>query len=107
MHYTLSARDGKTPVPCDDIVAWGIWMGYAPRQVGFTRIGEATVGTAFVGIAEGFRDGRPILFETLVMGGGIHYPREEYCTWDEAEAGHSRRVALVSERSGFDCASPD
>lgn len=98
MHYILSGDDAMTPVKCDDLVDWGMWMGRAQRQVGFTEIGEVTVGTAFFGIAARYRGGAPILFETLISGGSDRYPRQEYCSWGEAVAGHARWVNLVSDR---------
>ncbi len=99
MLYTLSEKDGKTPVPCrKDFAVWAAWFNEADRQVGFDKLGDIHVSTVFLGRTDEHRGGQPLLFETAVIGGPHDYPPELYCTWDEAKIGHKRWVALVSAK---------
>lgn len=91
----------KEPVPVDDVLEWAKWLETADskRQVDFTVIdtGEE-VSTVFIGLDYRFLgDGPPLLFQTMVFGGDFDGEQWRYSTWDEAEAGHKRMVAMVME----------
>lgn len=96
--YVLAA-DGRTPVHEPDGVAWSRWFETSgeARRVARTEIaGLGSISTVFLGIDHAFREGRPVLFETMSFLGGddgeAFFAR--YHTWAEAEAGHA---AIVRE----------
>lgn len=97
--YVLGGRDGKTPVPCPDLMEWGHWMEQGGRHVAMTGNDGRFVSTVFLALDHNFgfgEDKRPILFETMIFGFPEHEGyQERYRTWDEAEAGHKRAVALA------------
>jgi hypothetical protein len=98
--------DGHTPVPTDDIMAWGALFEperggeKGGRAVGKDTIGEVFVSTVFLGIDHSYGDGPPLLFETMVFRGHLDERQWRYSTWDQAEAGHARIVQAV--RDGTD-----
>jgi hypothetical protein len=95
---------GHEPVPCPDLIVWGMWFESADRIVQQDQIGEYWVSTVFLALDHGFSfDGRPhtpILFETMTLIGkpgkdengerqGVYSDGcQRYCTWDQALAGH-------------------
>lgn len=101
LHYILK---DKEPVPVDDIIEWAKWFETADdeRQVDLTvvDIGEEA-STVFTGLEYRlFGDGPPLLFETMVFGGGYDGETWRYSTWDEAEAGHKKVVERVMGGKG-------
>lgn len=88
--------DGHTPVPCPDIVKWGLWYETADRHVARDIVNDVTVSTVFLGIDHSFGRDEPVLFETMIFGGPHDEYQRRYCTWDEAEAGHRKALALVA-----------
>ena len=96
--------DGHKVVPAD-LMTWAKWFETAgtSRIVAKTNVGdvpdsEASISTVFLGIDHNFSDsGPPLLFETLVFGGKHADHMERYSTWDEAEKGHARIVAMHVE----------
>lgn len=95
--YTL---EGHAPVPCPDIGKWGRWMESGDRRVALTDLGAVRISTVFLGVDHGYGPSRePILFETMafVDGEGAEFETwgfARYASWEEAEAGHARAVAL-------------
>ncbi|MBA0084264.1 MAG: hypothetical protein HRJ53_04645 [Acidobacteria bacterium Pan2503] len=93
--YTLL---GRTPVLCQDLLAWAQWMSESAdkRVVAKTEIGHAEVSTVFLGIDHRFFDSGPaVLFETLVFGGVHDGEMWRYSSWEEAESGHAAAVHHV------------
>lgn len=95
--------EGKTPVPCPDVLAWAQWMeDPSNRKVAFTDVRGLEVSTVFLGIDSGFRLNRrnkaPILFETMVFNqtGALLNVQRRYSTWDEAETGHNAIVQALA-----------
>jgi len=87
--------DGE-PVPTSDLFTWGEWFETADRNVAKTEIGETLVSTVFLGLDHSFGNGSiPILFETLVFGGGLDGMMDRYATLEDAMLGHERMVARV------------
>lgn len=82
--------DGTTPVPEPDWEKWGDWFELASRVVRQDMVGNVFVSTVFLGLDHGWREGPPVLFETMIFGGPRAQETHRYCTWDEAEAGHKR-----------------
>jgi hypothetical protein len=91
--------DGKNIVGCQDLKEWASWYEAActtgNRHVALDMVWGMRVSTIFLGMDHSFfRNGPPILFETMVFVGrtGCSEGRRRYCTWDEAEAGHKEII---------------
>lgn len=92
MFYKL---EGKTPFPC---LAYEL----KTQRVAYTELpNKIVVSTVFLGLEHGFDErGRPILFETPPfnsLDGSLDDHMERYATWEDAEAGHNRIVAQLSQ----------
>ncbi len=87
--------EGKTPVPCDDLLTWGRQFEKMDRHVGFTEHGGVRVSTVFLGLDHAWGDGPPMIFETMIFGGEHDQYQERYSTWEEAEAGHKKACELA------------
>lgn len=90
--------DGKTPKPCNDRRM--AFSDAEERRVAKDEIDGLVVSTVFLHMDHGFGDGPPLLFETMILDGSDSDDRyqERYSTWEEAEAGHARAVAMVRKR---------
>ena len=62
---------GKEPVPVD-VMEWARWFETADRVVAKSIVYSATVSTVFLGLNHQFVSGRPLLFETMVLGGPLN-----------------------------------
>jgi len=100
--YYALGPDGRTPVPRADLFSWAALLEDAEkRRVALTRLDRGVeVSTVFLGIDHRFwDDGPPLLFETMTFAGKnarrLHGRMRRYSTWEEAEAGHRRVVALA------------
>ena len=93
MKYILGP-DGRTPEPIEDVAAWGRWFEKADRTVANDSVGNTSVSTVFIGLDMGLK-GAPLLFETMVFGGGLADSEWRYATWEEAEEGHRNVLALA------------
>lgn len=82
--------DGKTVVPCNDLMEWARWFETAERHVAIKVIGDVRVSTVFLGLDHSFGGATPILFETIIFGGPHDQYQERCSTWDEADAMHAR-----------------
>lgn len=91
--------DGKTPVPCEDLITWGKWFkqNSKQRRVARDEFREIVVSTVFLGLDYSFTGGKPILFETMVFGGKYNDEQERYHTYEEAEKGHKKWVRKVKK----------
>lgn len=77
-YYILEGvLEGRTPVPCDDIMRWARWMEEhdKDRKVGDTRVGPYWVSTVFLGLDHNWGEGPPLLFETMVFDTRLPQPR--------------------------------
>lgn len=88
---------GRTPVLCNDMIQWGMWMQNTDRHIAQTYINGIHISTIFLGLDSGYGDDRPVLFETMVFGGSLDEAMNRYRTWEEAEEGHTIMVQLVFE----------
>jgi hypothetical protein len=92
--YILDGRRVPKVVSRDE---WGEWFTEMDERL--YRVGCDTVAddiwisTMFIGI--GPRFGPPLLFESMVFGGRLDHTMRRYETWDEAERGHAKLVAMV------------
>jgi len=53
------------------------------------------VSTVWLGLNHQHGDGPPLIFETMVFGGGLDQHAERWATEDEARAGHEQMVEKV------------
>ena len=91
---------------------WATALEGRSRRIGFDTIKDdgtgqkAEVSTVWLGLDHRFREGPPLIFETMVFGGKFDQEQERYSTEEEALAGHARWVAAVrgdSETSAALC----
>lgn len=79
-----------------DLWTWARWFeDIKNRQIGKDYVGKVEVSTVFLGLNHNWRDGEPILFETMVFGGPLHGDMDRYCTYAEAERGHQEMLTKV------------
>jgi hypothetical protein len=94
-HYKL---EGKTVVPCHNVMEWGMAFTSQDRHVAATHVGILHVSTVFIGLDHSFGEGDPLLFETMIFGADGEW-RESYMdrcsTWEQAEAMHKKAVAFA------------
>jgi hypothetical protein len=75
---------------------WATWFCNSERHVGETDVKGYRVSTVFLGLDHSHGDGDPVLFETMVFDpAGESVSMDRYCTWAEAEAGHTMAVAAL------------
>jgi len=86
----------KKPIPTDSTTAMENYS-IEKRKVAKDKIGDILISTVFLGIDHAFDNGPPVLFETMVFGGGLDEEMERYSTWEEAEAGHAAMVEKVKK----------
>lgn len=94
-HYKLVDRK---PVPCTLEEFAAMYLDHDSRRVGYAELdGGVTVSTVFLGLDHNWGyQGAPVLFETMIFGGGHDQYQKRYCTWDEAELGHKRAVRIAT-----------
>jgi len=90
-HYILS---GRLPLAVD-LMTWAMWFQTADRKIGDDRIGKVRISTVFLGLDHNFRGDEPVLFETMIFGGPLNGEMWRYCTYDQAERGHTEAVAAA------------
>lgn len=79
-----------------DLMTWARWFENGKQRiVAKTKVGDVSVSTVFLGIDHSFDGGRPLLFETMIFGGEHDQYQDRYSTYEEAEEGHKKAVALV------------
>jgi len=91
----LYILDGKNPILCDDIDAYGDWMWNNNTRISRETVGESEISTIFLGLDHSFNGKIPILFETMVFDGPLDGEMIRYATWDEAMIGHKVMIKKV------------
>ena len=101
LRYYILDAEGQ-PVQCLDLAAWVQWQethGF-PYLVAHTLFfGGITVSTVFLGLDYNsffFGGAAPILYSTMIFGGGHEQRQWHYATRKEALEGHSRACWSVS-----------
>ncbi|MEH2243964.1 hypothetical protein [Nostoc sp.] len=98
--------EGKTPVAIESFIDWNLWMAratFAETTVMYNEFNDCLISTKFVGID--LNPGscnclsKPMVFETLVMGGALDGKRNFYPTWEEAIQGHLKICTQVFKLS--------
>lgn len=102
VYYMLN--DDHSITETSDMYEWARWIESHPdrhvadQTFGHEGIGTIRVSTVFLGINHRFGGaGPPIVFETMIFGGGgdLDGYQDRCCTWDEAVLMHRRAVELV------------
>lgn len=67
------------------------------RYVAFDEVEGVQVSTVFLGLDHGYGMGPPLVFETMIFGGGegLDMYQVRYSYWDDAVRGHARALAAV------------
>lgn len=94
--YTLD--EAGDPVPCEDMLTWATWFAknHEARVVVKTELASGTtVSTVFLGIDHGFRDGDPVLWETMMFGGAYDLACDRYRSRKDALVGHEMWVLVA------------
>ncbi len=90
--------DGRTPRPATQDEWAESYNHPESRRVAQTKINDDVhVSTVFLGMNHQYGDSPPLLFETMIFGGAHDDYQERCSTFEEAEAGHARAVALAGE----------
>ncbi|MFC5996924.1 hypothetical protein ACFQE5_22190 [Pseudonocardia hispaniensis] len=84
-------RQGN-PITLDD---WVATFRHNDGRVALDTVGAVTVSTVHLGIDHSFGSGRPLIFETMVLGGPLDEEQARYSSEVEAVAGHQQVVARV------------
>src|SRR5262245_16847608 len=87
-----------------DVIAWGRWCENGNNIVAKDDVGGVHISTVFLGIDHRhYGKGPPVLFETMIFGGGFDGHMWLYTTWDDAETGHAMAVKKVRARHEQHC----
>jgi hypothetical protein len=90
--------EGRVVVPTkslEDHLRWELETPHEQKVVGKDFIKGVEVSTVFLAHNHNFRGGPPLVFETMIFGGGLDHYQARYSTWEEAEKGHAEAVARV------------
>lgn len=100
----------KVPLYTDNLLFWASNLEHEDRNVAVTIYPALNgnghvVSTVFLGLDHNFTGrGPPILFETMIFP--LDSRQESYCmryvTWQEAEEGHQRAMAMIPKLRSFD-----
>lgn len=97
-------KDGRTPIPCEDLLVWAKWFENSREEVKRCRVkrteGTLTLdphskkhliaSTVFLCLDHNYTgEGPPLLFESMLFQDGEEIFCFRYSTWDEAEEGHN------------------
>lgn len=85
----------RIPKEVHDFLEWSAWFQAADKTVERTVISDIAITTLFMGMTTSYRDGAPLLFETMVFGGEYDGYQEKYSTWSSAVKGHEFACELV------------
>ena len=84
--------EGQIPAAVESFMEWSLWIMSASTTVMINELNDSIISTRFVGIdlnpGSCNSESKPMVFETLVMGGALDGKRNFYPTWDEAIKGH-------------------
>lgn len=92
-YYILD--DDDNPIAVSNVIEWAKWFDRAYRHIGYDNIGDASVSTVFLGLNHNYFGGKPLLYETMILGGKHDKYQEQYSTKQEAMAGHQKAIELV------------
>jgi hypothetical protein len=96
-YYILDDRGVPQPTT---VLGWSKWLAEnrEKKRVAKETIGPSEISTVFLGLDHGWKDGAPIVWETMVFGGPLDQEQDRCAgTVEQAEAMHARMVQLVKE----------
>ena len=98
-YWVLALRDGLPHPVRASLEDWAAFMETPDScRVGLDETNGTTVSTVFLGLdPECGRFDRPLLFESMVMGGQLDGAQDRYRTWAEAVEGHAELLAVVQD----------
>ena len=97
--YILDENDN--PVLEPNLMKWAVWFEEADTSLKKDRVSDdISVSTVFLGLDHSFGQDPPLLFKTVVFGGGADQEQVRYSTWDEAAAGHKEMVERIKAKKG-------
>lgn len=96
MYYRLV---DKVVTPCTD-EEWSRLFESKDRILAQENVNGLEVSTVFIGLAQGFWEQEPLVFETMIFGDVPIGYQVRYCTWDQAVEGHLRAVKYAFEYKG-------
>ncbi len=99
MYYKL---DGHKVVECEDIMEWAKWFDtnkpVAQEEKNGIKVSTVFNGLRLIGLDHNLGHGiKPLLFETMILGGREDGYQDRYSTWEEAEEGHKKACILAWE----------
>lgn len=75
-----------------------LFEDFEGRRIARDEVGPWVVSTVWLGLDHSFlRSGPPLIFETMVFGGVLDDEMDRYSTLEEAQEGHARILAKVTE----------
>ena len=97
--WVLALREGQPHPVRASLEDWATFMEARDScRVGLDETNGTTVSTVFLGLdPEGGRSDRPLLFESMVIGGQLDGAQDRYRTWAEAIEGHAELLAVVQD----------
>ena len=87
---------GKEPVECD-LMTWAKTFDSGNRSIACHNDDNWRLSTVFLGTYFDTREGKPLLFQTVVFAPTTEYNHQEwlYTNYDEAIANHYALLALL------------
>ncbi len=95
-------NEDKTYRPAE-LIEWATQLEHMDNHVACEVVLCKTVSTIWLGLDHGFREERPLVFETMVFSeydSGTDIYMDRYSTWDEAVEGHQKAVEWVRKHYG-------
>lgn len=93
-YYFILDEDGKTPIPCNDLIEWAKWFGEHDRQIARTEVDDIVISTIFLALDHA-PYGKPELFESMIFGGPMDQECWRYSDYNEAVSGHWSIVEMI------------
>jgi len=96
MWYKLD--EDNNPIECS-MREYTKWLDKNPtkKAVRQEEIGKSYVSTVFLGLDHGYKQGIPVLYETMIFGGKHDQYQERYTSLEDAVKGHKVAVELVKK----------
>lgn len=76
-----------------------LWSYNRDISVKQEYIGEVYISTVFLGLDNGLSYSKPLLWETMIIGGKHNMYRERYTSYENAVKGHEEAIELVKKQS--------
>ena len=96
-HYRLGP-DGE-PIPCE-LETWAKSLGLEETRIAWTVVGVCEVSTIFLGVEHGYREDKPVLWETMLFQPPHGPTRPEMPAWGESEDAWETYHSKLGEGDG-------